>query len=109
MFQRSERVSSLIHSELSKIILKEIEFSPGVLITVTSVEIDKKMDRAMVGITVLPGDIAEKVLGVLEIRAGYLQHLLLKKVNIKPMPRLMFCLDKGFENAAKIEKLLKDK
>ena len=38
-------------------------------------------------------------------KAGYFQHLLLKKINIKPMPRIVFVIDHGFENAALVEKL----
>lgn len=95
----------MIHAELAKIILKETEF-PGVLVTVTSVEIDKKMDRALIGITVHPSQKSKSALENLGKRAGYFQHLLLKKINIKPMPRIIFKHDKGPENAAQIEKLL---
>lgn len=109
MFQRYERVASLIHAELSKIILKEVEFPPGVLVTIASLDLDKKMERAIVGISIIPSDKADIALKMLESRAGYLHSLLLKQINIKPMPHLMFKIDKGFEHAANIEKLLIDK
>ncbi len=108
MFQRKDRVTSLIHGELSKILLKEVEF-PGTLITIVSVDIDKKMERALIGVSVHPSPKGEDVVKNLEKRAGYFQHLLLKKINIKPMPRIMFRFDRGYEHAAEIEKLLIDK
>jgi ribosome-binding factor A len=37
---------------------------------------------------------------------GNLQHLLNKKMNIRPMPRISFEIDGGLENAAKVEKAL---
>ncbi len=109
MYTRSERVTSLIQSELSSIILREVEFPIGVLVTMASMDLDKKMERAIIGISVIPNDKADMALRMLTNRAGYLQSLLLKKINIKPMPQLVFMIDKGFENAANIEKLLIDK
>mgnify|MGYP001568128623 CR=1 FL=1 len=106
MFNRSDRVSSLIHSELSQIILKEVEFPPGVLVTIASLDLDKKMERAIIGVSVIPSDKSDVVLKMLCNRTGYLQMLLLRKINIKPMPQLVFAIDKGYEHAANIEKLL---
>jgi ribosome-binding factor A len=100
---RTERVSKLIREELAKIIAREIEL-PGVLATITEVDIARKMEDAKVNLSVIPGEKAETVLKELNKRAGYLQHLLLKKINIKPMPRIAFVIDHGYENAAKVEK-----
>jgi len=96
----------LIREELSKMILREVELSA--LATITEVEVDKKLEGARVKVSVLPSTAAaeEQVLDALEQKAGYLQHLLLKKINIKPMPRIVFVIDHGFENAALVEKLL---
>jgi ribosome-binding factor A len=43
-FHRPDRVSKVIREELSKIILREMEFG-GALVTVTSVDIDKKLSE----------------------------------------------------------------
>ena len=101
-FLRSERVGSLIHEELSLILVRELEF-PEMLVTITAVDVDKKMERALVGISVIPPSKSNEAMKVLEKASGYLFHLLFKKLNIKPMPHLMFRLDHGFENAAKVE------
>ena len=103
---RSERVGKLIREELSKMILREVELPA--LATITEVKVDKKLEGARVEVSVLPSTAAfeKAVLAALESKAGYLQHLLLKKINIKPMPRIFFVIDHGFENAAKVEKLL---
>ena len=45
---------------------------------------------------------------ILEKVAGHLQYLLMKRVNIKPLPRIIFEIDHGIEKLAKIEKLLID-
>ena len=104
-FHRAERVSKLIREELSKIIIKEMEF-PGILVTLTNVEIDKKMEHAKVGVSVLPETAEEKVIHDLTSRCGWLQHLLFVKINIRPMPMIAFHADRGYENAAEVEKAL---
>ena len=85
-------------------ILREVELPA--LATITEVEVDKKLEGARVKVSVLPASGEEAVLAELTARAGYLQHLLLKKINIKPMPRIFFAIDHGPENAALVEKLL---
>ena len=72
---RSARVSKLIREELSLMIVREMEF-PGALVTVTSVEIDKKLEHARVEVSVIPSSAAADALEALEKRAGYFQHLL---------------------------------
>jgi ribosome-binding factor A len=101
---RAERVGKLIREELSKMILREVELPA--LATITEVEVDKKLEGARVKVSVLPASGEKAVLTELTTRAGYFQHLLLKKINIKPMPRILFVIDHGFENAALVEKLL---
>src|SRR2546430_1276126 len=104
-FHRTERVSKLIREELSKIIIKEMEF-PGALVTLTTVDVDKKMEHAKVGVSVLPETAEPHVMHELERRTGWLQHLLFVKINIRPMPMIAFRPDRGFENAAEVEKAL---
>jgi ribosome-binding factor A len=101
---RSERVGKLIREELSKMILREVELPA--LVTITEVIIDKKLEGARVELSVIPASQQENVLAILKASAGHLQYLLLRKINIKPMPRIFFDIDHGFENAALVEKLL---
>lgn len=105
---RQEKISSLIREELNKLILREIE-TPGVLVTVTEVRISKDIDRAIVKFSTIPSEKAEEVLEILRKAKKQLQFKLLRKINIKPMPQLEFVIDRGPEEAAKVEKaLLKD-
>ncbi len=105
MKHRPERVQKLIREELSKIILKELEFD-GALVTITEVEVDKKLGLARVMLSVLPSSSANKALAIAERAAGNLQYVLMKKINIKPMPRIRFEIDRGPQHAADIERLL---
>lgn len=105
MKHRPERVSDLIIEELSNLILREIEV-PDVLITITDVEVLKDLSRAVVKISVLPSEKSELALKILEKNRSHLQYLLLRKMNIKPMPQIVFKIDRGLEKAAVVEKKL---
>ena len=103
-YQRHQRVESLIQSELNKVILKELEF-PADLVTITSVEVQKDLDNANVDISVLPSEKSEEVLKILVKNRKHLRHLLLKAINIKPMPEISFRIDYGIREAAKVERV----
>lgn len=107
MNHRSERVANLIQAELSKLIARELDFN-GALVTVTRVEVDAKLEGAKIRIGVIPKERADEAMRVLASRAGALQHLLNRKLNIKPMPRIVFVRDLGAESAAEVERLLKE-
>lgn len=106
-YQRSDRVATLVRNELGKIIIRELEF-PGALVTIFSVEVTKKLDYAKVHVSVIPSGKADSAMRILKRERGRLQHLLLHKINIKPMPEISFILDRGLEKAAEIEKALLD-
>jgi ribosome-binding factor A len=105
-FFRSERVAKLIREQLGIIMVREVEFSSGALATITDVEVEKKLEHAKVKVSVIPASEGDAVIEALDRRTGELQHLLMKKINIKPMPRIAFVLDHGYENAAEVEKRL---
>lgn len=109
MTRRPERVQSLIREELGKIILKEMEFPAESIVTIADVEVEKKLESAKVKVSVIPSSAEAETLAQLGKSAGRLQYLLMKKINIKPMPRICFEIDHGLENAAQVEKLLLNK
>lgn len=102
---RPERVSDLIIEELNKLILKEIEI-PGVLITITDAEVTKDLSRSVIKISTYPSDKSAEVLKVLEKSRKQLQFKLGRKMNIRPMPQIVFHQDIGPENAAGVERAL---
>ena len=105
MNYRPLRVAGLIQEELALMIEREVDLEPGTLVTVTGVEVDKKLEHARVMVSVVPHANTETMLERLKQAQGTLQHLLLKKLNIKPLPRIAFYADLGAENADRVEKL----
>lgn len=104
-FFRPQRVSSLIQEKLGWLLTKEIEVA-GALISITGVEVGKDLEQAKVRITVYPSEKSGEAMKILGGQAKHLEYLLLKQINIKPMPHIVFELDRGPENAANIEKVL---
>ena len=102
---RPERISDLIIEELNKIILKELEF-PGALVTITDAAVTAKLDYAVIKFSVLPSKKSEEVLKILEKLRPHLQYLLIRKLNIRPVPKISFKIDYGLEKAAGVEKAL---
>jgi ribosome-binding factor A len=107
MNYRPLRVGKLIRQELSMLLQRELEF-PGTLVTVTEVIISKKIDTARVLVSILPENKSAEALRTLRAAASDLRYKLLHKLNIKPMPQLVFEIDRGPENAAAVEKAVLD-
>ncbi len=106
MNYRPQRVSNLIQEELGKLLLREVEFEEGVLVTITGVDVNDNLEHARVRVSVFPSEKFKKALMVLQKMTASLQYKLLKKLNIKPMPKISFEVDHGLENAARVEKAL---
>ena len=105
MNYRPSRVSKLIREELAKILEREIE-TPNALATIITVDVDKKCGHARVGLSVIPNEAKEGALLLFKGAEKKLQQELMKKIHMKPMPRIEFYLDHGPEHAARVEKLL---
>ncbi len=107
MKYRKERLSNLLEEELSKIIIRELEFD-GALVTITGVEISQDADFADVKFSVLPSTKVKEVSKVFKENAGHLQHLLIRKLSMRSIPYIRFEYDPGLEKAQKVESILLD-
>jgi ribosome-binding factor A len=105
MDHRSLRVANVIQKELGALLIREVDFG-GAFVTITTVEVNDKLESAAVKVGVLPMAARDSAMRILSNVQGHLQHLLNKKMNIRPMPRISFVIDEGAENAARVEKLL---
>jgi len=104
--KRLLKVNQLIKKELAQIILREIDFPKGVLVTITRVEASGNLIQAKVYVSVMPQDKAAEVLKIL-IRAIYhLQQNLNKRLKMRPMPKIIFVEEKMTAEAARVEELL---
>ena len=108
MRNRILRLNSLIKRELSGILLRELDLEAGTFLTINEVIVSSDLQQASIKVSIFPSEKAEKILKILQKEQNFLRHCLLKKINIRFIPKLVFELDKSVERAAAIEKLILD-
>lgn len=106
MTRRIQRVSQLIKKELSQLLLKEVDFPEGVLVTITRVETSANLFQAKVYISVMPEEKLSKVLQILDKLIYFLQQRLNKRLKMRPIPRIIFMEEKTTAEAGRVEELL---
>ncbi len=108
MTKRIPRVNQLIKKELSQILLREVEFSKGLLATVTRVETSADLNQTKVFISTLPENQNEKVLRLLNRRIYDIQQELNRRLKMKFIPRIEFREEKKTREAGEVEELLEE-
>lgn len=106
MSNRIPKVNELIKREISKMMLREIEFPKDALVTVTRVETSSNLSDSNIYISVLPENKIEKVLERLKKQMYFIQQKFNNNVKMRPLPRLKFLKEKETQEADKIEGLL---
>jgi ribosome-binding factor A len=104
--ERAQRVNQLIKEEISKIIRKEMDFGPSLLLTVTRVETSENLRDTNVFVSVLPEEGLYQTISVIKKATGFLQGKINKVLRMRPLPRLNFLAEKETVEAAKIEEIL---
>lgn len=90
---RPLRVASLIQKELGEILLRDFDFE-GALATIKSVEVSSDLSEAKIGLAVIPFEKEPEIFIMITARQRELQVKLLRRINIKPMPRLKFKIER---------------
>ena len=102
---RKERMESLLREELALMVARELEFK-DMFVTVTNVVASPDLEEATVKISVLPGGRANDALAIIQSFARRFHGMLVRKLNIRPIPHIKFEIDHGLEKAAEVEKKL---
>ena len=105
MSNRIEKVNSLLEQEIGKAILKDFDFS-GTLVTLTHVEATPNLIEAKAYVSVFPEEKTQWVLKVLNGQVQSIQQKINKKLNMRPIPRILFVGDEKIKEAARVEELL---
>jgi ribosome-binding factor A len=108
MTDRIKRVNQLLKEKIADILLREVNFDKGVLVTVQNVDTSRDLKYAKVRVSVMPSEKSEKILKILEKQTPYIQRELNKAIEIKFVPKIKFEIDKGEEKASRVEEILKE-
>jgi ribosome-binding factor A len=104
------RVGELIRHELADMLTRGEIHDPVLeahLITVPEVRMSADLRLATIYIMPLGGRDAEKVLAALERNKRYVRGEIARRVNLKFAPEIRFRIDERFDEAERIEKLLR--
>jgi ribosome-binding factor A len=108
--QRQSRVGEVLRHALAEVLMRGEVRDPavvGVSITITEVDVGPDLKNATAYIMPLGGTDAEKVAAGLNRCARFLRGQLSHMVDMRYMPQLRFQVDRSFENAEKIDALLR--
>jgi ribosome-binding factor A len=108
--QRQLRVGELVRHALAEMLIRGDVHDPdleGRMITVPEVRMSADLRLATIYIMPLGGRDADKVLAALERNKRYLRGEVAHHVNLKFAPEIRFLLDERFDEAERIEKLLR--
>ncbi|MGC9610796.1 MAG: ribosome-binding factor A [Minisyncoccia bacterium] len=89
---RNLKIAALIQEKLSEIFVREFNFE-GALVTIVGVDVDEKLDKAFVKLSILPFQKGPEMFTMIDKSRRALEHKLLRIMNIKPMPRLVFKIE----------------
>ena len=108
--QRQLRVGELVRHALAELLARGEVHDPvieGHLITVPEVKMTADLRLATIYVMPLGGRDAEAVVAALERNKRYLRGEIARHVNLKFAPEIRFRIDERFEEAERIEKLLR--
>ena len=104
MTKRIDRLNSLLEQEISQIILHDFRLE-GVMITVNRVDTTANVIEAKVYISVFPDEKVGEVMKMLNRNIYEIQQQINKKLNMRPIPKIIFAHDKETAKADNIEQL----
>ena len=108
--QRQLRVGELVRHTMADMLTRGEVHDPvieGHLITVPEVQMTADLRLATIYVMPLGGRDAEAVLAALERNKKFLRGEIAHRVNLKFAPEIRFRIDERFEEAERIEKLLR--
>ena len=108
--QRQLRVGELVKQNLGQLFIRNEAKIPSInskLITVTEVRMTPDLKTARVYVIPLGGIDTKETVKILTEYSHLVRKALSKRLDIKFLPKLTFVEDNSFENAEKIEKIIK--
>lgn len=109
--QRQLRVGEEIRHVLAEVMARGELRDPALadqVITVTEVRMSPDLRVATVYVLPLGGEATDEMLAGLDRAKPFLRGLVGRAVRLRFTPELVFRADRGYERAARIDKLLKD-
>ncbi len=103
---RLEKINGLIKDELGKLLLTETRLKIGVFVTIAKVCVTPNLRNARVFLSVFPENEVDYAMKSLANELYKIQKLLNRRLNMRPLPRLIFENDATERGAQAVEEAL---
>ena len=107
MSERIRKINSLIQSDISEILMRELDLKSGVFITVAKVDTTSDLRYTRIFVSIYPTKETNYAMQTIKKELYHLQGALNKKLHMRPLPRMEFFLDTTEQEADDIEHVLK--
>ena len=104
-YKRSERISELLHREISIIIRNDVRDPRVSEVTVTAVDAAEDLRNATIYFVTHEED-QQSILAGLQKASGFIRSQLGKRCYLKYLPTLAFRLDRSQQSAARIDRII---
>ncbi len=106
-FERTRRIGEQLQRELATIIQQELRDPRLGMVTISGVEVSKDMSVARVFVTTLAENADHsQTIDALQHAAGFLQHELGRRVQLRTIPKLRFTYDESIERGSELSALI---
>jgi ribosome-binding factor A len=106
-FPRTRRVGEQLQRELAALVRDEIDDPRLGMVSISAVEVSRDLSHATVFFSTLgEQEDADRSLEVLQGAAGFLRHLLGKRLVMRHVPQLHFKQDHSLEQGARLSALI---
>lgn len=107
MSYRLQRLNNLIKEEISKILHEELDLEEGVFITVVDAETSIDCQHSKVKIAVFPAEKSQTIIDFLTKNIYHIQQILNKRLNMRPVPKINFKIDKSEQYQEEVDETLR--
>lgn len=100
------RYEQLMQEELSKLLLREFDIEPGILVTISEVEVSSDFHFADIKMSIFPQDQESEIIERLNRQHKEFEYFLADILERRKSPELRFRLDAGVQHQYEMEKVL---
>ena len=101
--RRREQIEQLLREEISRVLVRDLEFPKGTMVTVTHIAMSRDGHYAHAYVTLLGTD-PKGALAMLRKNIYHIQKTINRKMQIRPVPKISFKIDEEEYNRERVER-----
>lgn len=108
MSDRIAKVNKLLKQEVGRLILADVDFPAGVVVTVIKADVSADLHYGDIYVSVMPESQEDEAIDTLQENIYDMQQKINKKLFMKPVPMLRFRLDLSGDKADRINEIIRE-